>query len=231
MTAKLYDLSAVDDIRFSPFCWRTKFALAHKGVPYDTVPIGFGDKDKLEFSGQDRVPVLVEGETVVADSWAIACYLEDNYSEGPSLFGGDGGRSVTRFVNNWADQVMLGPMARLIGLDTLQNHVPDSDKSYWRESRESRLGATLEELHAARDDNVIAFRACLGPIRASLSQGAFLAGGAPAYADYIVFGNFQWARNTSPFQLLEKDDPIYAWRSRMLDLFDGLAAKAPGYPV
>lgn len=231
MTAKLYDLSGVDDRRFSPFCWRTKMALAHKGVDYDTVAIGFGDKDKLEFSGQERVPVLVEGETVVPDSWAIACYLEDNHTEGSSLFGGDGARSVTRFVNNWADQVMLGPLARLIALDTFQNHVLDSDKPYWRESRESRLGATLEELYAARDDNVVAFRAFLGPIRASLSQGPFLAGDDPAYADYIVFGNFQWARNTSPFQLLEKEDPIYAWRARMLDLFDGLAAQAPGYSV
>jgi glutathione S-transferase len=231
MTALLYDLTGADDRRFSPFCWRTKLALAHKGVDFDTVAIGFGDKEQLEFSGQDRVPVLVEGDTVVPDSWAIACHLEDKYGDAPALFGDDPGRSLARFINNWADQVMLGAVARLIALDTFQNFVTEADQPYWRESRESRLGTTLEDMHAVRDDTVKSFRASLGPLRASLSQAPFIAGETPAYADYIVFGNFQWARNTSPFALLEKEDPIYAWRGRMLDLFDGLAAKAPGYAV
>jgi hypothetical protein len=31
--------------------------------------------------------------------------------------------------------------------------------------------------------------------------------------------------------LLEADDPIYAWRERLLDAFDGMARKSPGYPV
>ena len=34
----------------------------------------------------------------------------------------------------------------------------------------------------------------------------------PNYADYIVFGPFQWARVVSPFKLLEDEDPVYAWR-------------------
>jgi glutathione S-transferase len=46
-----------------------------------------------------------------------------------------------------------------------------------------------------------------------------------------VFGGFQWARAVSPFRLLEADDPIYAWREKLLDAFDGLARKSPGYPV
>ena len=35
-----------------------------------------------------------------------------------------------------------------------------------------------------------------------------------------------WPRTVSPFELLEADDPVYAWRERMLDLFDGMARKA-----
>jgi hypothetical protein len=35
----------------------------------------------------------------------------------------------------------------------------------------------------------------------------------------------------SPFKLLEADDPIYHWRERLLDAFDGLARKSPGFPV
>ena len=51
------------------------------------------------------------------------------------------------------------------------------------------------------------------------------------YADYIVFGPFQWARVVSPFKLLAEEDPIHAWREKLLDAFDGMARKSPGYQV
>jgi len=60
---------------------------------------------------------------------------------------------------------------------------------------------------------------------------AFLGGDTPNYADYIVFGPFQWARVVSPFKLLAEEDPIYAWREKLLDAFDGMARKSPGYQV
>jgi glutathione S-transferase len=44
-----------------------------------------------------------------------------------------------------------------------------------------------------------------------------------------LFGHFQWARCISDFELLESDDPIAHWRTKMLNAFDGLALKAPGY--
>ena len=37
-----------------------------------------------------------------------------------------------------------------------------------------------------------------------------------------------WARSTSPFKLLEKDDPVALWRARLLDRFE-VARMAPGY--
>ena len=57
----------------------------------------------------------------------------------------------------------------------------------------------------------------------------FLSGSRSGYADYIVFGAFQWARAISDFEVLAADDPVRAWRGRMLDLFDGLARRAPAY--
>jgi glutathione S-transferase len=61
----------------------------------------------------------------------------------------------------------------------------------------------------------------------TLRTQPFIGGAKPNYADYIVFGPFQWARVTSPFELLKPDDLIHAWRERMLDLFDGMARNAP----
>jgi glutathione S-transferase len=68
-------------------------------------------------------------------------------------------------------------------------------------------------------------------MRLTLKSQPYLGGVTPNYADYIVFGGFQWARVVSPFKLLEDNDPIYAWRERLLDAFDGMARKSPGYNV
>jgi len=99
------------------------------------------------------------------------------------------------------------------------------------ETREKRLGATLETVTADRERNVLAFRKTLEPVRTALAAQPYVGGGAPAYADYAVFGCFQWARCTSSFPLLLKDDPVWAWRERLLSAFDGFAGQALGYPV
>ncbi|MBS0559132.1 MAG: glutathione S-transferase family protein [Proteobacteria bacterium] len=225
----MYDLAGADpDRRFSPYCWRAKMALAHKGLPVRAVPWRFMDKDVIAFSGQGRVPVLVDGDTNVNDSWSIAEYLENRYPDRPSLFGGPSGRAVTRFVNSWADRVMVPAVARLVIVDILE-HLHERDRDYFRKSREKAFGRPLEEVMADRDTQVLALRQALEPIRATLRAQPFLAGDAPAYADYIPFGVLQWARAISPFRLLEADDPVAEWRGRLLDAFDGLAKRAPGY--
>ena len=76
MRIKLYELAGKDDRRFSPYCWRTRMALEHKGLEYETIPVRFTDKDAIAFSGQERVPVIRDGSNVISDSWAIAEYLE-----------------------------------------------------------------------------------------------------------------------------------------------------------
>ncbi len=66
----------------------------------------------------------------------------------------------------------------------------------------------------AREANVVVFRKTLEPLRTILAAQPYLGDRAPAYADYAVFGCFQWARCMSPFPLLLKDDPIWVWRER-----------------
>ena len=38
--------------------------------------------------------MLVDDDTVVTDSWKIACYLEEAYPDAPSLFGSDIARGM-----------------------------------------------------------------------------------------------------------------------------------------
>jgi glutathione S-transferase len=227
MAIVMHDLAGADPaLRFSPYCWRTRMALAHKGLAVETIPWRFTDKAALAFSGQERVPVIRDGDLVVSDSWTIAQYLEGTYPDRPSLFGGATGLAHARFVNAWADSVMMGGIARLILRDLLDVVAPQ-DHEYFRESREARFGTTLEAVQAGRETRVAEFRASLLPVRLVLGKQIWLGGEAPSYADYIVFGSLQWPRCVSRFELLERDDPISHWRERMLDLFDGLARRAP----
>ncbi|MCG8512102.1 MAG: glutathione binding-like protein, partial [Rhodospirillales bacterium] len=172
---------------------------------------------------------LADAKKTVFDSWAIACYLERAYPETPPLFGNGLATGMCRFINNWADKIQLPAISPLIIHDIFEHLAPE-DREYFRSSREKRLGRTLEEVQAERDERVSAFRTNLEPLRMTLRDQPFVAGDFPGYADHIVFGGFQWARAVSDFKLLEKDDPVYAWRDKMLGLFNGLAGNAPGYP-
>jgi glutathione S-transferase len=231
MAVTFYDLAGADPaLRFSPFCWRTRMALAHKGLEATSIPWRFTEKQAIAFSGQGLVPVLVDGKTTIADSWAIAEHLEDAYPNRPSLFEGDQSRALTRFVNSWADSVLHPWIARLVVRDILDVLAP-ADAAYFRESREQRFGTTLEALVADRAAQLPEFRKALQPVRITVRAQPFIAGEEPGYADYIVFGGFQWARAVSPFRLLEADDPVHDWRGRMLDLFGGLAREAKGHEV
>jgi glutathione S-transferase len=225
----LYDLAgAEDDRRFSPFCWRSRLALAHKGLAVEALPWRFTEKDMIEFSGQGKVPVLVDGDKTVVDSWAIADYLDAAYPARP-LLASASERGLAKFVGHWTETVVHPGLARLIMADVWA-HLHEKDKPYFRESREARFGMTLEAFCADRETKLAAFRQSLAPLRATLQGQPYVAGAAPDYGDYIVFSAFQWARATSPLQLLASDDPIAAWRRCLLDAFDGLAAKAKGYP-
>jgi glutathione S-transferase len=226
MAMRLYDLAGADaSLRFSPYCWRAKLALAHKGLAVETIPWRFTEKDAIAFSGQDRVPVLVDGGKTIPDSWTIATYLDEAYADRPSLFGGPAARTATRFLNSWADTVLNPGIVRFVVADVFRVIHP-KDRDYFRTSREKRFGMSIEAYGADRDKHLPAFRQNLAPVRTTLAVQPYLAGERPAYADYIVFGGFPWARCISTFPLLEADDPIVSWRDRMLDAFDGLARRA-----
>ena len=99
--------------------------------------------------------------------------------------------------------------------------------AHLRRQIEAAFGRPLEELAAARDEEVVAFRRLLDPARAVLAENPFVAGPSPGYADCALFSLFQWARIVSRFELIEEKDPVFAWRSRMLALHGGAARAEP----
>jgi glutathione S-transferase len=228
MSIIMHDLAGADpDLRFSPYCWRTRFALAHKGLPVETIPGRFTDTTAIGFSGQAKVPVIRDGDRVVFDSWSIAEYLEETCPM-PALFGGPIGRAHALFINGWADSVLVGGIARFIVRDLL-DVIDPADVAYFRSSREARFGTTLEQVQSGREDRLAAFRDSLLPIRLALRRQEWLGGTAPSYADHIVAGTLMWPRCASRFPLLSDDDPVAKWFGRMLDQYGGLGrgAKTP----
>ncbi|AZO58742.1 MAG: glutathione S-transferase family protein [Mesorhizobium sp.] len=222
MTILFYDLVGHDAKRpFSPHCWKTKMALAHKGLDATKVPTRFLEVPKVEGGASKTVPVIRDGERVVADSFAIALYLDEAYPERPTLFGGEGGKATARFIERWS-QLTIHPYLMTVLLTDLHSMQDEANRAYFRESREQRLGKRLEEVVAGRDEGLAGFRASLEPLRSMLSYQPFIGGTSPLFADYIVFGALQWARVASPYQLLETGDGVAEWFERCLDLHGGI---------
>lgn len=224
---EVYELAGADPaLRFSPYCWRTRMALAHKGLEARFIPWRFTERDSLPGAPQNsRVPVLVDAGRTVADSTDIAFYLEAQYPNAPSLFGGAGGEAHARFIIVWADQSLMPALLPLLAADIFASLAP-KDRAYFRETREKRLGCTLEEAASRREALLPGLHATLAPLRAVVGRQPFLGGEEPSYADYAVFGAFQWARCVSRVVLLPEGDPIATWIGTMLDLFDGYAREA-----
>jgi hypothetical protein len=126
MALIFHERVGLDGRRISPFSWRIRYALAHKGLDPEVVPTRFADVDRIRaLSGQHFVPIIEDDSRVVHDSWAIACHLEDRYPDRPSLFDGAAGRGTARLVNIWSDSVFGSALRRQIYADFIWCIDPD----------------------------------------------------------------------------------------------------------
>jgi glutathione S-transferase len=105
---------------------RVALALAHKGLEVQSVWVDPADRSPvIEISGQELVPVLIDGDTVVSDSPVILAYLEERFPD-PPLFPADPVRraEVDVFIDwfNWAWKV---PPSRIT--DQLESAEPDRE--------------------------------------------------------------------------------------------------------
>lgn len=224
MTRTLYDLCGRDErLRFSPYCWRVRMALAHKGLPFETVAWRFLEKDALAFANYDKVPVLRDDETVVTDSFDIMCYLDKAYPDAPVL--GEGvSYQRALFFKLFVERSVTPALFRIVALDLLDAIHPD-DRDYFRETREARFGARLEDVHnpeAGRQQ----LKQMLAPVRDLLRSSSFLDGETPSGMDYLLFGSMMWAYTVSLEAMVDAGDPVDEWFKRMLNVHDAMAGKA-----
>jgi glutathione S-transferase len=98
-------------LRLYRFRWSTNvervgLALAYKDLEVESVWVDPDDRAPVrEVSGQDLVPVLVDGDTVVPGSTAIIEHLERRFPD-PPLFPDDPARAAgVRIFVDWFDRV------------------------------------------------------------------------------------------------------------------------------
>jgi glutathione S-transferase len=222
----LWELGGQNGRRYSLFSWRTRMALRHKGLEFETQPVCMSDKAAIAFSNGKTVPVIKDGEAIVRDSWKIAEHLEERYPQAPTLFGGAIGRGVSQAFNTWVDRAVVPAMLPVIVAD-IHERVDPRDDAFFREMMEKFVKKTLEQTRAERDESLKRLGRALEPMQAALKRQAWVCGREPAYADYVLFSVFQWARVMSPQEVLGPEDPLCAWRERMLDLYGGFARNVP----
>ena len=224
MSRELYDLCGRDErLRFSPFCWRVRMALAHKGLEFTTRPWQFLDKEALAFANHDKVPVLVDGDQVVTDSFDIMRYLDERYPQAP-LLGEGASHQRALFFKHYVERSVTPALFKIVALDLLAAIHPD-DRDYFRETREARFGCTLEALHQPEQGRAL-LKQALAPVYTQLKDSLFIDGDAPSGADYLLFGSMMWAYTVSLEPLVSSDDEVDQWFKRMLEVHGGVAAKA-----
>jgi glutathione S-transferase len=94
--------------RHSAFCEKVRLVLAAKGLAYSVVEVspGVGQFELVRLSGQRQVPVLVDGSEVIADSTAIAHFLETKQPD-PALLPADAAlKAQVLLLEDWADTAL-----------------------------------------------------------------------------------------------------------------------------
>jgi glutathione S-transferase len=219
---RLYELVLDNGRSFSPYVWRVRYALAHKGITCEKVLLGFIEIPAT-FGGRFKtLPVMAHGDTLMAESWDIAENLDRAFPDHPALFSGPAELALVRLTDAWLSAEVMRKMFGIYVLD-IHDALRPEDRAYFRRTREQRLkGVSLEDHTADRASRLPALRYALNPLRAHLSRFPFVGGAAPNYADYIALSSFLWIASVSTLPMLAHDDTLRAWLDRAFDLYGGL---------
>ncbi len=109
---KLYDFPS------SPNCQRVKVVLEEKKLAYETIRVDLRKNEQkepefLKLNPRGKVPVLVDGETVLYESRIINEYLEEEYPEPPLMPKEPARRAKIRLLMDYALTELIPPHQKL----------------------------------------------------------------------------------------------------------------------
>ena len=134
-------------IPFSTNVERVALALAHKSVDVKWIDVDPADRSPVrEVSGQELVPVLVDGDLVLHDSPRILEHLEERFPERPLFPREPARREELRSFLDWFNQLWKRP-PNLIAAEELK---PEPDRARIRQL-EGWIAASLDRFEALLD--------------------------------------------------------------------------------
>ncbi len=185
----------------SPFCEKVRLILDYKGLEYKKIEVipGIGQLDVFKISGQRQVPVLKDGDTVVADSTKIALYLDEKYPLKPLIPIDALAKGQSFLMEEWADEsFVLKTRKAFIGalnhyqnfrLSLLPNNTPDILKnvlsvlpSGFLTVIGTGIGLGHDILKEAEKD----VKKDLDALSLILQNQPYLTGNQPALADFSI---------------------------------------------
>ena len=215
---KLYELSGKNNIRFSPYCWRTRMALNYKKLDFKTVPVKFTEKKLIEFSNQKLLPVLVDQNAIVSNSFDIAIYLDKKYPANQKLFI-KSDMSFDIFINQWADKMLNGALIKIV-INDITNHLDPKDKDYFIDSRTKRFGMSPESMADKSTDSLNQLYKYISFLNSILEKQEFISGDDIGYSDFIIAGSLKWGMQVCDITLIdEKNKKMLDWYNQIEKLF------------
>ena len=137
-------------IPFSTNVERVSLALGHKGIKVDWIDVDPSDRSEVvRISGQELVPVLVDGDRVLADSPVILEYLEERFPERPLFPSDPARRAELRTFIDWFNRVWKRPPNLLV--DEELKPEPDRDLIAQLEQQIGGALPLFEDLLTGRD--------------------------------------------------------------------------------
>ncbi|CAL1712297.1 unnamed protein product [Somion occarium] len=199
---------------WSPNTWKTRYALAFKGLPFKTEWVEYPDIEsvskelgvnptgtKKDGSPLYTLPLIYDPntKTTVVDSLEIARYLDKAYPDAPALFPKNTRTLQTAFLAA-IGAIVMGPLFTTIILATCNNLNPRSAE-YFRSTREDLFGKKLEE-HVPEGgegtkrwkETQEAFNKLASWLDANEGSGAFVMGETISYADIDIASRLIWTK-------------------------------------
>ena len=131
-------------IPFSTNVERVALALAHKGIAVEWIDVGPDDRSEVvRVSGQELVPVLVDGDRVITDSPAILEHLEERFPERPLYPEDPARRAELQLFVDWFNGLWKRPPNLIVA----EERKPEPDRERIAEL-EARLADALPRFEA-----------------------------------------------------------------------------------
>lgn len=223
------DETLLYDLTDSPFCAKVRICLQLKGIPYRRVTLTLGRLRELRrLNPLGKVPVLVQGGRVVADSSAIVRHLETLRPDPPLCPPDPAARAYCDLIEDWADESLyhvvgafkwLNPANRAAALRNTMQELGGGPLAplvgravALRITRRYRLQGYGPASLGHFEERM---RECLAVLAGLLGERALLLGRSITTADVAVFAQLAWLRGYAEARLLDEVPAVSEWLARL----------------